>query len=62
LNKEYPFKMSNLLGLDEDMDIYEMPDKRGRRGIKLPRIGNSSFDHGKLIQIEKMKHYDDRIN
>lgn len=54
--------MSNLLGLDEDMDMYEMPDKRGRRGIKLPRIGNSSFDHGKLIQIEKMKHYDDRIN
>ena len=39
-----------------------MPDKKGRRGIKLPRIGNRSFDYGKLTEIEKMKHYDDRIN
>lgn len=34
-----------------------MPE-RGRRGIKLPRIGNSSLDYGKLTEIEKMKHYD----
>lgn len=62
LNKQYPFKLSYLLGLEEDTDLYELPDKKGRRGIKLPRIGHSSFDYGKLTQIEKMKHYDDRIN
>lgn len=39
-----------------------MPDKKGRRGVKLPRIGHNSFDYGKLTEIEKMKHYDDRIN
>lgn len=40
-----------------------MPEKKtGRRGLKLPRIGHASFDYGKLVEIEKMKHYDDRIN
>lgn len=40
-----------------------MPDKKsGRRGFKLPRIANGSFDYGKLTEIEKVKHYDDRIS
>ena len=39
-----------------------MPDKRGRRGVKLPMLVHRSFDYGKLTEIEKVKHYDDRIN
>jgi hypothetical protein len=40
-----------------------MGDKKmGKRSIRLPRIGHSSFDYGKLTEIEKVKHYDDRIN
>ena len=63
LNKEYPFKLSYILGIREGLDIYEIPDKRGgRRGIKLPKLNHRSFDYGKLIQIERMKHYDDRIS
>ena len=43
------------------MELYEAPDKRGRKGVKLPRIAHRSFDYGKLIEMEKVKHYDDRI-
>lgn len=62
LNKEYPVRVNNILSLENDDEAYEMPEKTARRGIKLPRIGHTSFDYGKLTQIEKMKHYDDRIN
>ena len=62
LNKEYPFNLSFILNIPDNLDVYEAPDKRGRRGVKLPRIAHRSFDFGKLTEIERMKHYDDRIN
>lgn len=39
-----------------------MPEKKGKRTLRLPRIGHNSLDYGKLTEMEKVKHYDDRIN
>jgi hypothetical protein len=41
---------------------FERVEKKGNRRFFLPRIGHGSFDYGKLTEIEKVKHYDDRIN
>lgn len=61
LNHEYPFKVSFILGLEEEV-AFEKYQKKGAKRSFLPRIGHGSFDYGKLTEIEKVKHYDDRIN
>ena len=40
---------------------FDRMEKRGKK-VFLPRIGHGSFDYGKLTAMEKVKHYDDRIN
>lgn len=41
--------------------MFERVEKKGGRRGFLPRIGHGSFDMGKMNEIEKVKHYDDRI-
>lgn len=47
------------MGLDDEI-TFERQEKKGRR-VLLPRI-RGSFDYGKLTEMERVKHYDDRIN
>lgn len=47
LNHEYPFKVSYLLGLEEEV-AFEKYQKKGAKRSFLPRIGHGSFDYGKL--------------
>ncbi len=47
LNHEYPFKVSYLLGLEEEV-AFEKYQKKGVKRSFLPRIGHGSFDYGKL--------------
>ena len=53
--------MSYLLGIENEVEGFEIFQGKGKK-IKLPKIIHTSFDYSKLIEIEKVKHYDDRIN
>lgn len=63
LNKEYPFKLSYILNLAEEPDTNAILEKKnGNKMIRLPKLAHSSFDYTKLTEIDKVKHYDERLN
>lgn len=45
--------MSYILGLDEEHESFEKYERRGgKKGyLRLPRIGNKSFDYSKLVEL-----------
>lgn len=69
LNEEHPFNIIYILGLTDDEDFTSSPEwkslgkkKLGSKSARLPRLINRSIDEQKYDEIDKLRHYDDRIS
>ena len=72
LNNEYPFNIIHILGLNDDDDFTSSAEWRslgkkkfGSKITKLPKLAqlqSRSVDQQKFMEIERLRHYDERLD